>query len=472
VHHVRDGRALRWLSRFAAIAAGALIAAIPQRAPAQAATQAATQAAATVSLPASVPASAPAPRDTLLLGTVLDAVERANPRLDAARAIARAARARVPGVTRPPDPQLQLGWMNYELFNLRPMDGIGMTQLQLMQMVPVAGKLRLAGLAATARADATATRVGDVSFDLRARVGMVFYDIYSVDGALGVARDTRRLLQDISDIAGTMYQVGEGRQADVLRANVELARMQEEIIRMEAMRATMEARMNALRLEPADALVGMPRLPRFPAELPTADSLGRLADQGRPMIRAGAQDVDAADASARLARREIWPDLQMGVQYGQQPGPDGAQRMASLMVGASLPIFAKQRQYQMREETNAMRAMAAADLATMRAETRGAVGEAYASLGRARRLAELYRTSVLPQAQATVTSSLAAYRVGTVNFMTLLDAQMTLNRYRQELFALEADEGKAWAELEMLTGRVLVDAHTAQPARPAGGPSR
>ena len=66
----------------------------------------------------------------------------------------------------------------------------------------------------------------------------------------------------------------------------------------------------------------------------------------------------------------------------------------------------------------------------------------------------------------------AHFGVGTVNFMTLLDAQMTLNRYAADLFTLEADEGKAWAELEMLTGRVLVDAHTAQPARPAGGPSR
>jgi len=139
------------------------------------------------------------------------------------------------------------------------------------------------------------------------------------------------------------------------------------------------------------------------------------------------------------------------------------------MIGASLPIYAKNRQLQLREEANAMSAMAAADLGVMRAETRGAVGEAHASLVRARRLATLYRTSVLPQAEATVTSSLASYRVGTVNFMTLLDAQMTLNQYRQELFTLEAEEGKAWAELEMLTGRVLVDANTAQPVRPAGG---
>ena len=127
------------------------------------------------------------------------------------------------------------------------------------------------------------------------------------------------------------------------------------------------------------------------------------------------------------------------------------------MLGISVPIYASHRQYQMQYEATAMRDMATADLANMRAETRGSIAEAYANLSRARRLAELYRTSVLPQADATVQSSLAAYRAGTVNFMTLLDAQMTLNRYRQDLLTLEADEGKAWAELEMLTGRKLVD---------------
>ena len=415
------------------------------------------------------PAPAAVARETVLLASVLTAVERSNPRLDAARATARAARARIPSVTRLPDPQLQLGWMNYELPNLRPMDVIGMTQLQLMQMVPVAGKLRLAGIAETARADATATRVEDVSLDLRQRASMAFYDIYSVDGTLAVARETRRLLQDIGDIAAKMYEVGDGRQADVMRANVELARMQEDIVRMESLRTTMAARLNALQSEPPGAPVGAPRLPRFPAALPALDSLVRLAEQNRPMLRAGAQDVDVADASAQLAQREIWPDVQLGVQYGQQPGPGGAQRMGSLMIGASLPIYAKNRQLERREEANAMRAMAVSDLAAMRAETRGAVGEAHASLLRARHLAELYRTSVLPQAEATVTSSLASYRVGAVNFMTLLDAQMTLNQYRQESFTLGAEEGKAWAELEMLTGRVLVDANTAQPASPAGG---
>jgi outer membrane protein TolC len=191
--------------------------------------------------------------------------------------------------------------------------------------------------------------------------------------------------------------------------------------------------------------------------------------------------VDAAEAQVQLARREIWPDLTVGIQYGQSrltmppttdaqgipmPAERRTERMASLMIGASLPVFARSRQLQMRNEMSAMRRMAEADLAAMRAETRGAVARAHADLTRARALARLYHTTVLPQAEATVESSLAAYRVGGVDFMTLLDSRMAVNEYRQELLALVADEGRAWAELEMLVGRELINANSV-----AAGPS-
>ena len=37
------------------------------------------------------------------------------------------------------------------------------------------------------------------------------------------------------------------------------------------------------------------------------------------------------------------------------------------------------------------------------------------------------------------------------------DNRMTVNRYRQELVTLRMEQGRAWAELEMLTGRELFD---------------
>ena len=403
-------------------------------------------------------------QETLRLGDLYAEVKQINPRITAARALTVAARARVAGTRRPPDPQLQLGFMNYTVPGLAPMPTLGMTQLQLMQMLPLGGKLGLSGRQASSQASATAARADDVVWDVRTRAAMAFYDLYATDRSLDVARQTLRLLQDIARTAEAMYRVGEGRQADVLRANVEIAKMAQDTLRMQAMRDAMTARVNAL-LDRDPALeVGAPALPQFPDSLPPRAQLEAIAGGERPMIRVGIEEVAAADAAARLARREIIPDLVVGVQYGQRGSAGemgtGTERMGSLMLGASLPVFARDRQLKMREEATAMRQMTQADLTAMRAETRGKIGEAYANLERARALAALYRTTVLPQAEATVASALAAYRVGSVDFMTLLDDRMSVNTYRQELSTLEADEGKAWAELEMLTGRALIDANT------------
>ena len=417
------------------------------------------------------PHAASAQPSPLVLGDLHREVVRASPRAAAARALARAAEARVPGAKLPPDPQLQLGFMNYSLPSLAPMDPLGMTQLQLMQMLPLGGKLGLSGRVAEAQRAAQRARAADVEWEVRGQVAMAFYDLYQADQGLVVARETIRLLQDARATAEAMYRVGEGRQADVLRAQVEIARMTEDTLRMRAMRSTMVARLDALLDRAQGADVGAPALPQFPAEVPSLDSLDALARANRPMLAAGEQALHAAQAGEQLMRREIWPDLQVGVAYGQRAASDGmgTERMGSLMLGASVPIFARSRQLRLREEAAAMRQMALADLASMRAETRGKVGEAYASLTRARRLAALYRGTILPQAEASVASALAAYRVGQVDFMTLLDNRMTVNQYRQELYALEADEGKAWADLEMLTGRELLDPDSIRRTAASGG---
>lgn len=345
--------------------------------------------------------------------------------------------------------------MNYEVPRFAPMAAIGMTQLQIMQMVPVAGKLSLSGRIADAQAEGAGARALDARWEQRARLAMAFYDLYQADRALRVARETKRLVEDIATTAQTMYAVGDGRQADVLRARVEVARMNEEIVRMSTMRTAMGARLGGVLDEAIDTTRLSPALPALPATLPALDSLVADAQANRPMLRAGEADLRAASSAERLARREIWPDLQVGVQYGQRGGAMGTERMGSLMVGATIPIFARDRQFQMRVEAGAMRAMAQSELAAMRADTRARVAELHADFIRARNLRALYQTAVLPQAEAAVTAALASYRVGAVNLMTLLDNQMTVNRYRQELFVLEAELGKALAELEMLVGRVL-----------------
>lgn len=392
----------------------------------------------------------------LTLDSVLILIDTRSPRVRAADALARATGARVAAALRPPDPELQLGLMNYSLPKGGPDPVLGMTQLQVMQMVPIPGKLSAAGAAARARADAASARALDVAWEVRAGAAMAFYERYQSAGSAALARETRRLLEDVAAIASAMYRVGEGRQSDVLRARVEIARMDEEIVRMEAMQEAATARLAAMADTTSDVVAGAPQLPVFPDSVPSLDALEQLAVETRPMLAAGAAEVRAASADVRLARRELWPDLQVGLQYGQRRMDMGIDRMGSLMIGATLPVFAGARQLRMREESAAMRQMAVAELSSMRAETRNQLSQIRITLSSTRRLRDLYTSSVLPQAEAATAAALSAYRTGAVDFMTVIENRMSVNRYRQELFALDAAEGRAWVELEMVLGRVIV----------------
>lgn len=405
----------------------------------------------------------------LELESLYETAHLQSPRLTGARALAQAAAARVSSARTLPDPQVQLGFMNYRIPGLRPMDPLGMTQFQVMQMVPGPGKLRLAGDAAAARAESASQEARGVEWDVRNQVAMVFYDLYATDQNLAVSRETLRLLQDTRAIAEAMYRVGDGRQTDVLRAQVEIARMVEDTVRMTTMRTGMTAHLNALLDRPTNSLVQSPLLPHFPDSLFSVDEILGRSEADRPMLRAAQSAVHAASAETKLAYREIWPDLTIGVQYGRQRSEMGIERMGSLMLGASLPVFAGRRQLKMRDEAAAMQQMARADLTAMRAQTQADVTTTYSNLVRARNLAALYNTTIIPQAEATVASALAAYRVGGVDFMTLLDDRMTLNKYKQDLFALQADQGKAWAELEMLVGQPLLNSVSAGRTLTTGG---
>ncbi|HUG41798.1 MAG TPA: TolC family protein [Longimicrobiales bacterium] len=379
-----------------------------------------------------------------------------NPMLRAAAAVADAAATREASAGLPPDPLLQIGLMNFSVPGFETdMPTSMVPSIQAMQMLPWPGKLGLSERIArqtTVMARATSE---EAWWEVRSRTAMAFYMIYEADRKLEVMRETLALLRDFEQVAKAMYAAGVGRQSDVLRAGVEVARMDAEIRRMEAMRTSAAARLNGVLDQPAGTPVPALALAPLPLDVPAADTLRAWAEGTRPLLERGRTGVAQARVREDLARKEIWPDPVVGFQYGQRDGAMGTERMGSAMIGFSIPIFAKSRQLRMRDEAAAMGAMAQAELAEMRAQVDARIGELLAELERTRTLVDLYRSEVLPQARANVESSFSSYRVGMVDFMTLVDAQMTTNEYEQELYGLLAEYGRSVAELEMTIGRPL-----------------
>jgi cobalt-zinc-cadmium efflux system outer membrane protein len=402
----------------------------------------------------------------LRLSDLYQNVRAKHPRLAAARALVDAKRAMEAGAGLPPDPQVQVGAMNLSLPSLSAdMPSSMAPSVEVMQMLPI-GKLGVSKRIAEQSTGIARAAADESWWEVRAEAAMAFYEVYQADRELAIMKETLRLMQDFRKVAQAMYAAGEGRQADVLRAGVEVARMHAEIKRMEAMRTGAGARLNAALNQPADVAAGAPQLPDLPLQIPAIDTLRAWAEATRPMLARGRTEIEQAASRLQLARKEIIPDFSIAVQYGQRraqlsamdpalPPEYGTERMGSVMLGFSVPLFAGKRQLKMREEAEAMRQMAQADLARMRTLVDARLIELGASLERSRTLMQLYRTEVLPQAEAAAQSAFSSYRVGQVDFMTLVDAQVAVNKYKQELAALQADYGAGIAELEMTIGREL-----------------
>ena len=409
-----------------------------------------------LALPITVRAQGTAP-DTLTLTDAVRLARQANPMLRAARFSANAAIERIGPAGALPDPQLQFGLMNRMVSDFgSTMDPMTMNQVQLMQMLPWPGKLGGARLAAQHSAAAARADANEQERMLVAQVRMAYFDAAYADRALEVMRRTQGLLRDFLQVSTTMYAVGSAVQQDVLRAQVEVARMGEEITRMGQERIAVAARLNALLGRDATSSIVALELPDPAAdELPPVDTLVAWALDGRPALQAGAERVAAAQASYSAARRELYPDFQVGVQFQSRPA---FPNMVSLMVGMNLPIFAGSKQLPMRRQMAAMRDMSEAELLNLRNETLARVLETRARAERDRNLTHLYRTSILPQARGSVQAALSSYRVGRVTFMQLVDNQMTVNQYETETYRLIADYHQAVGELEAITGRSLVTA--------------
>lgn len=406
-------------------------------------------AAVALTIPAQPVSAAQGMPDTLRLTDAVAIARDMNPSLRAAALDAEAAAERISQLGALPDPTVALGLMNWTIDGFSPTAPMSMNSIQLSQRLPWPGKLgfseeRAQHLALAQRLDAR-----EAELRLVARVKSLYFRLASMDRSLQIMADTRDLLRNFLEVASTMYTVGSGLQQDVLQAQVAVARMAEDITAMQQNRGAMAARLNALLGRAATAPILAVQLPAAGGELPTVDSLLAIAVMHRPALAAAHERSLAANAGYRAARRMLYPDFTLTLGYGQRPDFED---LFTVMVGFSIPLWSGSRQVPLRREMQAMESAAESMATEVYNETFARLAELRAEAVRASNLLQLYASSILPQARAAVESALSAYRVGGVDYTTLVQNQMTVNRYDIQMVELTADFHRAVAEIQAIVG--------------------
>jgi outer membrane protein TolC len=391
-------------------------------------------------------------RNRLVLPELIQEVLARNPELAATRKQWEAATNRIAQVRSLDDPILSL-----QLWNVPQPFNVARTEnhiFGLSQNLPFPGKLGLKGEVASRSAEMTEQSVHAKERELVVRLKQAYYDLFLMQKTIQIHHEQVELLRQFFEIANTKFRAGKGNQADVLKAQVELSLLQQQLPVLEQRRKTAAAMLNTLLDRDTSSPLGIAQEPsQLPIDQPL-DDLHSLALNDRPELKAAELDVQRSEQSRALAQRQYYPDFNVAVQRFQNfQANDGF----GAYVAMSIPFafWTKPKYDAGVQEAAAAVAVAQAQQHTLENLTRFQVNDLLAKFRATDQVATLYRTTILPQAEQSLESARLGYRVGKGSFLDLIDAQRAWRGFQHEYFKAIVDRQNRLAELEQVVGITL-----------------
>jgi len=221
-----------------------------------------------------------------------------------------------------------------------------------------------------------------------------------------------KILDDFVTITESKYSVGQGAQQDVFKAQVEHSKLLDMRITLEQQRKSLQASLNALLYRPAETPVGA--IPDFEIK-PIALSPGELRNialENRPMLKSLNALIDKGNAGHKLAKKEFYPDVNIAFEYMQRERFEGvpATTCIPLASPSNLPVQRARRQAMVAESSSEI-TMATEELNVLNNSINSGISDLLAQLERRRKLADLYKTGIIPQAGQSLESATIGYRV-------------------------------------------------------------
>jgi outer membrane protein TolC len=404
-------------------------------------------------------AHAPVPgnrADPTPLERVIALAREHNPEIRAALREKEAAEHRIAPASALDDPMLETGVVNLPVSSFSfSREDMTMKMLGLSQRFPYPGKRVLRREVAERDAESISHAYEETVNRVTREAKVAYYDLALVLESTRLIEQNREIVQQLMKLADTRYSVGQGNQLDVLRAQTQLSRMSEELIKLGRERPNAEAElMHAIGRPTGELTVpALLELREFPLSLETLDE---LAYTSRPRLRALQSIVARSSRALELAAKDRYPDFDVRVSYGQRENmPDGSRRsdMVSFTVAMNLPVWRDTKIRPRIAEAAALHDQAASLYEGQRHEISMRLRQQIAAAEQNLRAARLYRNEILPQARLAAEATVSAYQVGRGEFALLLENQMSIFSYRIAEATAIANHNKAIAEIEFLTGR-------------------
>ncbi len=318
------------------------------------------------------------------------------------------------------------------------------------QEIPFPGKLGLN--AKIARADETyleqELKVGENA--VGQKISGLYYELSYQNSEHGILLSKREELKRIAQITEARYRVGEAAQQDVLKAQLQMSAILKELVDNEKVAEQNQAELKAILGRQVDSpalRVGIVQ----PTELKLRGAdLQMKAARDSPQLKAQRALEERASRKVARTRKDFLPDFVLQYMYQNTGARFPDYYMAT--IGAKVPL------YFWRKQEPALK-QASLELEAARAQLRATELSVYSSLGvqeaareATARLMTVYQEGLLPQAEATYESAMASYRVGKLDFETLLSAFNDVLELQRGYYRALTDHEIATSKIKQIMG--------------------
>ena len=391
------------------------------------------------------------------LDEILPYAESRNPGLRASFDRWKAALEQVSQSNSLPDPKF-----SYAYF-IEPVEtrvGPQRQKFGLSQTIPMFGKLGLREDVGVQAANAASAQYEAIRLDLRFNITQLWNDYYYLRRAISITTENVRLLTNFENVALAQYAAGRAPHSAIIRAQVELGRLEDRLLTLQDQREPLSAALNAELNRPDYTPIAWPdSIENKPVDL-TQEELRTALLLGNPQLAALSFMKDRDAKAARLAGKSSLPDLTLGLDYidtdnARFPGvPDSGKDAVIAKATINIPLWSGR--------TSAEKSQAAArfsasenDYSHLKNRLLANLERAHFELRDAERRMELYAYTLLPKARQSLEVTNDAFTTGEADFLDLIDAQRTLLEFQLAYERAMADRATKRAKLEQIVGTDL-----------------
>lgn len=393
-----------------------------------------------------------APPAQLTLAWLMQEALRRNPEIRAEMREVDARRARIPQAGALPDPIVMFGQNNEG--NIVPFTTLGKfdfseAYLGFTQEFPLFGKRGLREQVASSEAEAQWWEYDFARRQVIANLKAAYYDLYYSHKAMEIVQKNIGLMENFAKIAEALYKVGKGNQADVLRANTEISRLEERLATLEQQKGLNEAQINALVNYPQETPLGSPAPVTKPPLTFSLEQLKAMAAENFSLLKRDRRTIDSRVSARTLAEKEKYPDFGFTFTYHNR---GGLRDYWTIGGTASIPLYYSRKQRRAIDEAASEEAASRDRYEQNLTLLFFKLKDAYLRAKTSERLTRLYGEVITPQETLTIEATTAGYETGKIDFLSVVDSSIKLLNDELTYYEHLTKYLKALAELEPLIG--------------------